>query len=340
MSKKFFLRFVGSKGVLGSILMSFLIAVMLALAAVPAQAQLSGHNLKGDFGLKSGSQAAPGFYLSAMYLNYRADELRNRDGESIILDPERRSSLSANGYMLVLSYVADFKLFGANVGFMVAPSLTNNSLEIPILGLELKTETGFSDLYIQPLVLGWHGGWADLTVGLGLFAPIGRYDVEGKNDTGLGMWSFELFAGTTIFFDKKKSWHLATTAFYETHTKKKDSDMKVGDILTLEGGLGKSLFNGALTLGVAYYAQWKLTEDDFGLGFELPGGPLLGKHKVFGFGPELTIPIATKKKLFALVNARYIWESGARTMVEGNTLLITAIFPIPSIRLDSPSTLE
>jgi hypothetical protein len=68
------------------------------------------------------------------------------------------------------------------------------------------------------------------------------------------MWSFEFFAGTTIYIDEAKSWHFATTAFYETHTEKKDTDIRVGDILTLEGGLGKSFMYGALSVGAAYYA--------------------------------------------------------------------------------------
>jgi len=313
---------------------SLLILTGLALLALPAQAQFGGHNLRGDYGLRSGSLAEPGFYVTPFFLDYAGDTLRNRDGRSIGIDPERRGGLDARGYALVLTYVTDFKLLGANLGFMAAPSLANNALEIPILELEHQASTGFGDLYLQPFVLGWHFGRADVTAGLGLFVPTGRYDVRASDNLGLGMWSYEAFAGTTLFFDEKKSWHVATTAFYETHGKKKDSEAKVGDILTLEGGLGKSFLEGALSVGVAYYAQWKLTHDDFGLGFDLPGDPLIAKHRFYGFGPELTVPIATKKKLFALLSARYFWETGARTTVEGNTLLVAVTVPIPSKSID------
>jgi hypothetical protein len=306
----------------------------LALAAAPVQAQLSGHNLKGDFGLRSGTQPDPGFYVSPMFLSFDADTLRNRDGDSIGIDPERRAGLDARAYALVLSYVTDFTLLGAHVGFMAAPSFTNNNLEIPVLDFESRTDTGFADLYVQPFVLGWHAPRADVTVGLGVFAPTGRYEPGASDNVGLGMWSYEVFAGTTLYLDEEKSWSLATTAFYETHGKKKDTDVRVGDILTLEGGLGKSFLDGALSVGVAYYAQWKLADDDLGLRFELPGGPLLGKHRVYGFGPELTVPIASKTKLFALVNGRFFWETGARTTVEGTTLLITATVPIPSLAIN------
>ena len=97
---------------------------------------------------------------------------------------------------------------------------------------------------------------------------------------------------------------------------KEDSDVKVGQILSLEGGLGKSFLGGGLIIGAAYYAQWKITKDRL-REFVLPGGDDIdldfpNKHQVFGFGPEVTLPIATKSKLYALVNFRYFWETGAR----------------------------
>jgi hypothetical protein len=91
--------------------------------------------------------------------------------------------------------------------------------------------------------------------------------------------------------------------------------------------------DGAANVGIAYYAQWKVSDDDFGLGFIPPGGPLLDRHRVYGIGPEITIPLASKKKLYGFLNLRYLWESGARTSLEGNTFLITFSFPVPSIPL-------
>ena len=135
------------------------------------------------------------------------------------------------------------------------------------------------------------------------------------------------------YLDKAKTWHLAAAAFYETHTHKDGSDIQVGDLLTVEGGLGWSFLDGAANLGLAFYGQWKVTDDDLGLPFDLPHGPSIGRHRVYGIGPELTIPIATKEKLIGILNARYLWETGARTTLEGNTFVFTATFPIPSVPL-------
>ena len=54
---------------------------------------------------------------------------------------------------------------------------------------------------------------------------------------------------------------------------------------------------------------------------------------MFGFGPDVTLPVASKSKLFSLVNIRYLWESGARLKTQGQTLAVTATFPIPSVKL-------
>ena len=72
--------------------------------------------------------------------------------------------------------------------------------------------------------------------------------------------------------------------------------------------------------------------------FLIPGGETIdldarNKHRVFGFGPDVTLPVASKSKLFALINIRYLWETGARLKTEGDTLVVTATFPVPSVRL-------
>jgi hypothetical protein len=151
------------------------------------------------------------------------------------------------------------------------------------------------------------------------------------------MWSYEPFLGTTIYFDEQRTLSLATTAFWEFHSEKEDANVKVGQILSLEGGAGKSFLGGGLIVGAAYYAQWKLTEDRLA-SFMLPGGGsfepgLANKHKVFGFGPDVTLPVASRTKLFALVNVRYFWEAGATSKTQGRTLAVTATFPIPSVAL-------
>jgi hypothetical protein len=319
------------------------LAVFLALAtlvAAPARAQFNGTHSLGDFGVQSGTQPPPGFYAAFFYYHYSADTFKDRNGDTLVLSPESPASLGVAAYCPMFWYVSKLKVLGANYGAMVVIPWANGALEAPIFGLDQNTGTRFADMFIRPLDLGWHIKQADIAAGFEFYPPTGHYQPGGSENTGKGMWTYEPYVGATVYFDQKKTLSLATTAYWEFHGTKKDTDITVGQILTLEGGLGKSYFGGGLVIGAAYYAQWKITADSLGVSLELPGGGTLtgpglqnNKNSVFALGPDVTLPVATKKKLYALVNVRYLWEMGARTKTQGQTLVITASFPIPSVKL-------
>jgi hypothetical protein len=220
---------------------------------------------------------------------------------------------------------------------MVVLPWVNGTIEAPAFALSERTGTRFGDLMVRPFELGWHAKRADVTTGLEFYLPTGRYELGGYDNVGKGMVTLEPYVGTTLFFDETRSASFATTAFWEINGDKKHTNTKVGQILTLEGGIGKSFMGGGVSVGMAYYAQWKITKDQLGE-FVLPGGEPIDvefpdKHKVWAFGPDVTLPIASPSKLFALVNIRYFWETGARVRTQGDTLVVTATLPIPSTTL-------
>ena len=307
------------------------------LMAAPAQAQLNGSHTLGDFGVQSGSQPQPGFYSALFYLRYNADTTKDADGNVVRLSQSDPGSLAVSAVAPLAWYVSKTKVLGANYGAMVVLPFANASIEAPAFATGSTVDTSLSDLLVRPLDLGWHSPRADVSAGFQFYAPTGEYERGGSENIGKGMWTYEPFVGTTVYFDEKRTVSFATTAYWELHGKKKDTDARVGQLLTLQGGAGKSFLGGGLITGVAYYAQWKLTEDRL-TEFELPGripvfgdGP--GKHKVFALGPDVTLPVASKSKLFALVNIRYMWETGAQLKTEGQTLVVNATFPVPSVRL-------
>jgi hypothetical protein len=310
---------------------------MAALLAAPAQAQLNGSHSLGDFGVQSGSQPAPGFYAALFYYRYDTDTIKDVDGHTLGRSPDSPNSIGLSAVAPIAWYVSKAKFLGANYGAMVVLPFANGSLEAPAFELDRTIGTGAADMLVRPIDLGWHSKQADVAAGFQLYLPTGRYEPGANDNLGKGMWTYEPFLGTTVYFDEKRTLSLATTAYWELHGSKKDSDVKVGQILTLQGGLGKSFLGGGLVIGAAYYAQWKVTQDQL-REFVLPGGDAIGldfpnKHRVFAFGPDVTLPVATKSKLFALVNIRYLWETGARVKTQGQTLAVTATFPVPSVKL-------
>ena len=319
-----------------------LTCVVALCVAAPANAQLNGENLLGDMGVKSGTQPEPGLYISNIYYRYRAESIRDEEGRPLTLDPSGDASQTIQAAVPLLYYVTPKKLLGANVAMMAVVPIAKGALEAPGLGISETADIGLSDIYVMPLQLGWHSKRADVVAGAAFFAPTGRYSAGASDNLGKGMWSYETSAGGTVYLDTHRSFSLATTAYYETHSTKSGvvrvqnvtlNNVKVGDLLTLEGGVGKSFLHGGASLGVGYYAQWKVTSDDLGVAGtpELHGIP--ARHRVWGIGPDVTIPIATKTRLLSLVNVRYYVEQDARLKTQGHTLLITNTIPVGGIRI-------
>ncbi len=317
---------------------------LVTLVAAPAYAQLNGENLLGDNGVKSGSQPGPGLYVSGLYYFYNTDTIKDANGNRITFDPTQAGSQKLQVIAPVFMYVSKAKVLGANYGMMAVLPFANGALEAPGFGLDEQVGTGAADMYLAPIQLGWHKRRADIITAFAIFAPTGRYTAGADDNLGKNMWSYELSGGTTVYLDEKKTLSFAATGYWETHTRKKDTGnvqvgnvtltgVKVGQLLTIEGGLGKSFLGGAASAGLAYYAQWKLTADEFGIAVSLPNGPALGKHQVWGFGPDVTLPIAAKSKLISFVNVRYFWEAGAQLKTQGQSLVVTATFPVPSVKI-------
>jgi Putative MetA-pathway of phenol degradation len=89
---------------------------------------------------------------------------------------------------------------------------------------------------------------------IAFFAP------TGAGSSGQHMWVNEIDLGTTLYLDPRKKWNVSTMVYYDFNRKKNNTDLKVGNILTLAGGLGRSFLKGAANAGVAYGAQWKMTQ--------------------------------------------------------------------------------
>ena len=310
--------------------------LMLSLAA-PAQAQLNGSHTLGDFGVQSGSQPAPGVYAALFYLHYDTDTIKDADGKTVGLAPGDPGSLGVSAIAPMLWYVSKTKFMGANVGAMAVVPWANASLEAPAFALGKTVDTSVSDMLVRPLDLGWHKPRADVAAGFQLYAPTGRYERGGSDNIGKGMWTYEPFVGTTVYFDKKRIRQFRHHRLLGIPRRQEGHRRPASDKSSRsKAALGKSYLGGGLIVGGAYYAQWKVTEDQLA-DFDLPGGSTISlnarnKHKVYGFGPDVTLPIASKSELFALVNFRYMWETGARMKTEGQTLVLTATFPIPSVR--------
>jgi hypothetical protein len=303
---------------------------LLFLAGTPASAQLKGHYIPGFTGLENGTQPPPGINLALPIYAYPTDTIKDANGDSVGVSPSITASFVGAGLVIV----TPAKILGANYGVQVIPiafmksRIEGNSLDVP-------GSFGFTDIYVQPVWLGWTTPRADYSVGYGFFVPTGKWNLGSTDNAGLGMWSHDLQAGTTVRLDNKRQWSTSGLTTLEMHSTKKESNLQVGDILTLEGGTGRAFYEPVsgshlpriVKVGAVYYGQFKVSADS---GNSPLLDPLLadGKDRVFGAGGEASI-FLPKARL--LLDARVVAEFGAHTRTQGLTMLFSAAYQLESL---------
>ncbi len=303
-------------------LVMLLVITIVALSPMRADGQQIPTTNKGWLGLNSGTQPAPGHYVTFLLWNYNYDTLVTSNGTQI---GDRglgsvNQMVPAFGY----TYVSELKILGGNYSASWYLPLASTAIDFP--RLNASTNWGTSDMYIQPIQLGWHYKHADLVAGYALYMPTGRFNPNSFNNTGLGQWSNEFSGGFTLYPSEKKIINLATLVQYYVESGKRGSQQKVGDSLQLQGGAGVGFKDGLINGGVAYYTQWKITEDR--IPSDLPA--FRGKNRYLGFGPEFNtiLPISEKTPVFATF--RYIFETGNRVATQGDTLFFRLTIVIPT----------
>lgn len=294
---------------------------LLMIMCFSGYSQLKGGHILGSSGLQSGTQSpenmltvyVPGYF-------YGAGSLRNADGDKSIANPDINMFLTGVG----ANYVSDFKILGANYGATILVAFASNTIQGSYV--DSKSSFAFTDMLVQPIQLGWHYKRADFVFSYQLYLPTGEYELGGSNNSGLGMFMNEFSGGTTLFFNDKKTTHFSILAAYEINGKKKDTNIKTGDILSIEGGLGKTFYTmnaektaptGILNAGLIYYLQYKVSND------EIPAGTLLlepHKDRVGALGAEMNYFHIGCKTTAGL---RWVSEIGAVNRFQGNTFFVT-----------------
>jgi len=286
---------------------------VLCLTSLPLSPQYLSDQQLGLTGLKAGSQPAPGLYVT-LPLYYRASSISFFDAQGTQV--AKNATADLNVFVLpAIQFVTPLKVLGATYGAGFLEWISNGAIDQATLNLHRSTGFGFADMYVSPLILGWHIQHADITAGYSFFAPVGP--------AGFHQWVNEIDFGTTVYPDSGKNWNLSTMMAYDFNRKKNNKDVEVGDVLTLSGGLGRSFKGGLVNAGAAYAAQWKVTHDS---GSDIPGFLQVTNGRVFGVGPEVDAPVFTKGKYLGLVSFRYLWNVGPKTALGAQLLTVSFTF--------------
>jgi hypothetical protein len=300
------------------------------LIALSSKAQYKGDHIPGFIGLQSGSQAPPGLYVGDLVYVYPTDAIKDNDGQKVNLP----GSLTSTADIILINLVTNYTVFGARVGGSIGLPFIKNRIQFN--SFDVHSSFAYSDTFAG-LTLGWSLKRADITAGYNLYMPTGNFSPRVSDNTGLGMWGNEFTFGSTVYLDQKKTWNAAATFAFEFNTDKKDMNIHVGNLGTIEGGLARTFYKKVsgpvpivMNLGVAGYAQFKVTGDS---GSDIPPALRGLKDRVFALGPEFNVFIPGPN--LSLL-ARYEPEFGARNRTQGQTIVFSIVWVAKSLVKHQP----
>ena len=291
-----------------------LVFVLLLIISFPAIAQERGQYIPGTAGLNSGIQAPEGFTYANLFIWYPSTKFKNQNGDTSALNFDLDLLADLN----LFAYTTKAKFLGANVGMAVAVPIVNTPISLPNLGAGVSP-TGIADIYFEPINLGWKGKRADTKLAYGFIAPTGKFDSVGTDTTTTDFWGHQITLASTIYLEKTKLTQFSFSTNWEFHHKKRHEDLKVGNNMTLEAGVGKIFVKNdgkqLLQFGAVGYAQFQLTNDS---GSAVPVLTAKNKDRVFAIGPEFGVILPTRKFNFLV---RVLPEFGARNRTGGVTVV-------------------
>lgn len=257
------------------LLVTTLLAFLVSATHVGGQT-LTGHYTPGLFGLRSGHSFPTGFsYLNVTHMYY-AGEIKDNDGKISTLAKPVNVVANVNGVLW------GRRLEGLNANF-------NAGVAIPLTNLALNPETldldperiGIGDIFLIPALLSWDFGRVVARVQYGLFLPTGSFSAGSKSNRGKGFWTHAPSAAVTGYLDADKQWHVSAHGLYEMHTTQQETDIKPGQDLVIEWGVGRT-WDGAFNMGLIGYNLFQTSDqvntDGSGTG--------LNKYRINGIGAE------------------------------------------------------
>lgn len=291
---------------------------LLGIISFPAMAQERGQYVPGTAGLNSGIQAPEGFTYANLFTWYPSTKFKDQNGNKAPINFDLDLLADFN----LFGYTTKAKFLGANVGMAVVVPIVNTPLSLPGLGTGISP-TGIGDLYFEPINLGWKRKRADMRLAYGFVAPTGKFDSVGTDTTTTDFWGHQITLASTIYLDPSKLTQFSVSTNWEFHHKKRHEDVKVGNNMTLEAGLGKIFVKNKgqqlIQFGAVGYAEFQLTRDS---GTGVPALTADNKDRVFAIGPEFGLILPTRKFNFLV---RVLPEFGTRNRTQGVTVVFAAV---------------
>ncbi|MGE4534921.1 SphA family protein [Halomonas sp.] len=236
---------------------SFRLAALLGttLAATPALA-VNGHYVPGIEGLSAAAAPPAGLYYRAYLMRYDIDSFRDAKGDAA---PGSNSG-SVNALAHRFIWMTGKTFLGADYGVETIIPMLDVELDLDVAGRSFD-DYGVGDVFVGPVILGWHGERWDATFAAGHWFDTADFDADNPASVGKGYGTTMLTLGGMWHLDAEKTWNVSALSRYEVKTEQDETNITPGDSWLVEWGIGHRLENG-LELGLVGYDAWQLEADE------------------------------------------------------------------------------
>ena len=286
------------------------VALAALAALLPFAASAEGHYVPGVEGIQAASAPPPGMYYLGYLVNYDIDSFR-APGTSDNLPGHNSGTVTALANRFV--WMTGQKLLGADYGVEAIVPVMRTSLTINAAGVS-DSRTDLGDIYVGPLVLGWHGQQWDAVAAAGVWLDNGSTSHAASG--GKGFKSTMLTGGMTYYFDTAKTISASGLMRFERNGKN-DAGFRHGNQISLEWGVAKNF--GAVQAGVVGYSQWQVSDDSgVGASRDRSSRHAIGAEVVY---PILSAGVFLKGALYKEVRA----EAGTGAYPKGTLARFTLV---------------
>jgi len=281
-----------------------------AVATMSLSAQAGGHYVAGVEAIQAASVPPPGTYYLGYLVDYNIEHLK-APGTSNDIPGSNTGTVVALANRAV--WITPYKFLGADYGMETIIPVLSTSMTFNTPGIS-ESQSGIGDIYVGPLVLGWHGGSWDAVAAAGIWLDSGAS--KGPAAPGKGYKSTMVTGGATYYFDADKKISGSALLRYETNTQNA-AGITPGNQVTLEWGFAKMMQT--VQVGVVGYDQVQVTNDS-GVGASTSNS---SRHAI---GAEVVLPIMSAGVILkAAAYKEYRSDGGTGAEPIGNMLRFTFV---------------
>lgn len=295
------------------------LGVVILASLVCAAAAWAGNSsaVLGTEDYYAGALPPPGFHYINYVMYYDADELKDEDGNSGG-PPGFEAKALANVFRPV--FVANTTILGANPAWHVVVPLVHKNVKSDLFD---DNADGIGDIYVSPLILGWHSKIIHTIAGLDVITPTGEYDNKDVSNIGNDHWTFEPAVAVSALLPN--GFQAGLKLMYDFHTTTHDYAIP-GMIETVDYKTGQQFhgdynvsygFQPNFQFGLAGYFLVGVTDD------EIDGESADDtKEQVVAAGPS--VMYAPLKNLSIV--AKYLFETQVENRAEGNAAWLKLVY--------------